>query len=493
MESENVHSKVKLALAVLTSPGAAFEEITRRRLLGSALTIVALTGGIAALPPLIAWQNGGRLELMMLGKCNPVAWLGLCMLYAFAMQKLLKWIGSSVEYVPLLTLMGWSQIALLLSEALRTTIDFGLFGAGRALALQVGTSGAFVLSLWYVALMGPVVGSLCGAPKARGIMTYIVIELAAVIGFTLTYGNTRISVFQNALPGVMSTAGSVAYVDQTPWLGAAVLGLAIGVFQIGRHLGWTHSRARLNGVAAGVLGLAVFVAYTSALSQADYYGKLMRTQVSYNNGNYKAAAEDLEGLLSLSKDNVSLMLDTANVLHLAGNDKGSLDYCRRAGEIVNRQEGQGRNQWLARIHDQSGTALDAQGQSAQALSEFTQAAKQWPEFREPPIRMAVTYDRMGRYDEAIKAGNRAVLKLGSKSPIVWVALLEAFANNGDTKQAKAAMVNLAAKDENLAKLIGPKLDDWKSAVGKLSRKDLKFPLENEMAPKPEKPEKAKKR
>jgi len=484
LEETNVHSSPKLALAVLTSPGAAFQEITRRRLLGTGLAIVALTGAVSALAPLTTGLSGDPLQLLVLGKCNPIAWLGLCMLYAFAMQKLLKWIGSQVDYVPLLTLMGWSQVALLAAEALRTAAGWS---RGDALFVQIGGSAALVLSLWYVALMGPVVRTLSGAPKARGIMTYIVVELAAVIGFTITYGNARTSAFGNALTGVLSTVGAVAYADQTPWLGAAVLGLVIGVWEIGKYLGWTSSRARMNALAAGVIGVAAFGAYWSWLSQADYYGKFARAQQSYTNGNYKAAAEAFAGFLPISKDNVSLMLDAGNAFYLAQDDKRALDYCRMASKIVERQEGQGKNQWLARIHDQAGTALDARGEYDRALSEFAQAAKAWPEFRESPIRMAVTYDRMGKYDKAIEAGNRAVLKLGSKSPVVWVALLEAFARTDDKKQAKAAMANLAGNDEDLAKRIGAKPADWLGAVSKLTRKDLRFPLEKQLAPQPEKP------
>ncbi len=99
---------------------------------------------------------------------------------------------------------------------------------------------------------------------------------------------------------------------------------------------------------------------------------------------------------------------------------------------------------------------------------------------------------MGKYDEAIKAGNRAVLKLGSKSPAVWVALLEAFNNTGDKKQAAAAMANLAGHDKDLAKRIGPEPNDWRNAVDKLTRKDLEFGLEAEPAPKPETPKPPKK-
>lgn len=490
MENVNDHSKAKLALAILTSPGAAFEEIARRRLLGSALAIVALTGLAAAAQPIIFALHGNPLQLLMLGKCNPIVWLGACMLYAFAMQKLLKWLGTQIDYVPLLTLIGWSQVALLLSQVFWAIVAYSEAGQDARL-VQIGFAGSILFSLWYVALMGPAVTTLSGAPKARGILAYIVIELAAVIGLTFTYTNRLMSGFGHALPEVTKAAGSIAALDQIPWLGAAVVGLAMGLWQIGKHLGWTESKIKINAGAAGLVGLALMGAYWQALSQNNYLGTLARVPSAYIDGRYKAAAQDLETVLGVSKDNAALILDTANLFYLAGDDTRSLFYCRKAADIVTRQSGTSDKQTLAVLGVYRGIALDASGQHEKALSEFEKAAKQWPEFREPPVRMAITYDRMGKYDEAIRAGNRAVLKLGSKSPVVWVALLEAFANTGDKKQTGAAMANLAGNNKDMAKRTGSNPQNWRSAVDKLTRKDLEFPLESEWAPKPEPPKKKK--
>lgn len=485
MENVNDHSKAKLALAILTSPGAAFEEILRRRLLGSALVIVALAGIAAAVPWIIQAANGTPLDLYMLGRANPIAWLGLCMLYAFALQKLLKWLGTTAEYVPLLTMMGWSQVALVLSGLFQSMAVYGEVGRQAAMG-QAGYAGAMLFSLWYVALMGPALMTLTGAPKARGILSYAVVELAAVIGLNYTYTSKLVAGFGNTLPGVARTAGTLASLDQLPWVGAAAVGLVIGLWQIGKYLEWTPSKIKVNAAAAGLVGLALFGGYSHAMKQNTSLSVLAQAQAFYDNGHYAEAARKLESVQHVTKDNTLLLTDIANVLYMAREDSGSLEYIRKARDIIKRQSPNPDKQSLAALDVYEGIALDASGQYDKALAAFGSAAKRWPEFREPPIRMAITYDRLGKYDEAIKSGNRAVLKLGSRSAVVWVALLDAFANIGDKKQAAAAMANLAGNDKELAKRVGSTPDDWKDAVSKLTRKDLKSPLEAEPAPKPEK-------
>lgn len=490
LETEIIHSKAKLALAVFTSPSAAFEEITRRRLLGTGLTITAITGAVAALPPIISALGGERIQLLQLGKCNPIAWLGLCMLYALAMRKLLKWVGSTVDYISLLTLMGWSQLALLLVQ-IATAVMYAsrLTNANNPILTNLAFAVFAMASLGYVALMGIAVQSLCGAPKARGIMSYLVVYLAGSIAFSVTYANARTGPFQDALPGVISTAKAFIGVDQMPWLAAGVVGLVVGIVMIGRALGWPTPKVKFNAAAAGLVGLLAFGGYLGALSGNDYYGKLRQAHESYVMGHYAIAADQLEALLPVLKDNLSLMLDVADVNYLAGRDGKSLDYYVRLAGTIRRQDSQDKKKWLARVYEGEGIALDAQGRYTEALAAFEKATKQWPEFRGPWVRMAVTYDKMGKYDKAIESGNHALKKLDSEATIAWVAIAEAFARTGDVKQAKAAIAMVVGRDKKLAARIGSSINDWKNAVDKLTRDELKFPLERELAPEPKKPKK----
>ncbi len=492
LDNEKTHSKAKLALAIITSPGAAFEEIHRRKLLGTALVISLIAGALSAVPVIITVMSGERVQALMLGKSNPVAWLGLTLLFAFVMQKLLKWIGTEVEYVGLLTLMGWSQVTLIIvqlamavlsySQSLATTPMFSVNFAFAILATA---------SLGYVFLMGLVVHTLAGAPKARGVMAYVVVLFAAAIGFSQTYVTAKISPFADALPGVASTARLIAGADQTPWAVASVVGLVLGTIVISRALQWPAEKVRMNATAAGLIGVAMLGIYLNMVYKTDYYGKLRKAHESYIHEKYTSAAAQMEALLPVIKDNYSLMLDAADANLLANQDKKALELFERAAEPVKHGDVPDKKQWLARLYVGEGSALYAMGDYDGALGKFEQAKKQWPEFREPWVRMAVTYDRMGNYDKAVSAGNYAVQNLGSKATVVWVALAEAFANKNDEVQAATAITMVRSSDERLADRIGKDLEDWKNAVSKLSRMELGFPLEKELAAEPEKAEKSK--
>jgi len=341
--------------------------------------------------------------------------------------------------------------------------------------------------------MGPAVNVLTGAPKARGILSYIIIHSVALIGFTFTYSNKLMGKFEHSLPGIMQTAKVFASMDQSPWMGASVLGLIIGIWEIGKHLGWTSAKIKINAIAAGLSGLALFGCYWHFLSQNNYLTTLSHAQLNYADKKYLDSARELEKVLALSKDNVPLMMEIANLYYLAGNTDRSIDYSLRAAEIVKRQPGKVDKQTMAVIDCYRGMALNSDKKYAQAIVLFKHASKQFPQLKEPLVRMAVTYDHLGKYDDAIKAGNKAVLKLGSKSPVVWVALIEAFAQKGDKTQAKAAMVNLTAHSAELAKRVGSDFEDWKHATDKLDREDLKFPLETQYYATNEKPAKSKKK
>ncbi len=247
-----MHSIPKLALAIFTSPAAAFEEILERKLLKAAVVIVVVTGAVAVIPAAIAGAKTGPVQLFTLGKQNPIAWLGLCMLYAFALQKLLKWIGTEIDYAALLTIMGWSQLTLLLAQVITTAgVLAGVTGgSSEALSSFVSAAG-LALPIWYAGLVGVGIRAESDAPLARGVMTYVVIEIAAVIAFTITYGTALLGPFQDTLPGISKTAGAIVNSDQSPWLAAGVIGLVLGFWQVGKSLGWDAETPPRAAASAG--------------------------------------------------------------------------------------------------------------------------------------------------------------------------------------------------------------------------------------------------
>lgn len=492
LENQKLHSKAKLALAVITSPGAAFEEILTRRLLGTGLVIALIAGAVSTIPAIISVAGGDRVQALMLGKSNPVVWLGLCMLIALAMQRLLKWIGAEVDYVGLLTLMGWSQITLIIVQLTMAALLWTQL-SDRPMTTFISLMFAIsaTASLGYVYLMGVAVHTLSGSPKARGIMAYVVVLMATAIAFSQTYVTAKISPFADALPGISSTARIISGADQTPWTFAAAIGLTLGVLFIGRGLKWEQRQIRTNVVIAALVGLIAIVGYSGFAQKHNYYGKLRQAHESYIHENYSAAASQLERLLPVVKENQALILDTADVYVLAKRDDKALALYGRAADQIKHGDAPDKKQWLARASLGEGIALDGMGRYPEALAKFELAKKQWPEFREPWVRSALSFDRMGKYDDAITAGNQAVQTLGSKSTLAWVALADAFANKNDRVQAGTAITMVESADKKLASRIGSKLEDWQTAVAKLSREDLKFPSERELAPEPEKPEKNK--
>ena len=91
--------------------------------------------------------------------------------------------------------------------------------------------------------------------------------------------------------------------------------------------------------------------------------------------------------------------------------------------------------------------------------------------------------------EAVEAADKhAIRELDSEAAPAWLALAQAFVQTGDKKQAETAIAMVADKDSDLAKRIGDKADDWKDAVGKLTREDLQFPLEEKPLAPPDEPE-----
>lgn len=483
MENSIEHSKAKLALAVFTSPGAAFEEISRRKLLGTALAISAATGAVAMIPPTIAFFSGERLQWLVLSQSNPITWLGLMMLYAVAMQRLLKWIGTQVDYVSLLTAVGWAQVSMLLVQIATVLLTISGLTMSTTLA-SAGSASIALFSMWYVFSMGSALQSLITVNRFRGMLTYVVVHLAIWIGLTYTYVSTRVSGFEGASGGVIYAASGLGYTDKLPWAAASVLGLALGIAEIGRHFDWQPALIRTRAFGAAALALVIFAGFALALHTAGYYGQLRRGYIFGMGQQYVKAAEELDSFSHASKDNARLLKDIGDLYFLAKKNDLAIRRYKKAIDNLQSREVWDKKMWLAQAHDGLGAVYDQQGKYTEALAEFEKASKVWPEFREPWVRKAVTYNRMARYDSALESADHAMKKLGSEAVVAWVALAQASARSGNAVQAKAAIAVVADRDSEIASRIGKNLDDWKSAVDRLSRSDLKYPLEREPAPPP---------
>lgn len=485
-----MHSKAKLALGVLTSPRVAFEEIMERKLLGSAFVIVALTGITAMISGATRVHTSGPIQWFTLGKENPITWFGLYLLYALAVHGLMKWLGTENRYADVLLALGWAQVSLLLGYGIRAIGGLLIVGGAPQMLISRYVEPAYtVLELAYLPLAGMALSVMCGTTFLRGLLSYLVIELAAVIAFAQTYVASRLSLFGRALPGVGSLASTVIGTDYVPWAGAAVVGFVAGIWFLARELEWDTARRNRLMVTCGLVSAVLFGAYTYSVYKIDYFGKLLTVDGLYNRDKYKAAATKLQTLLPISRtDAPKLMVDLGNLYYLAGDDAESLRYYKKSLEAMKPLHLPEEQFYRAQAYNGIGTAYDAQGNLPAAVDSFTKAAKDWPEFRDPWVRLAITYDRMGDYKEAMKAGEHAGKKLGSRANVLWVAMLQAFTQAGEAKNAKVAYDALEKADKGLAKRIGEQPDDWKNAVAKLTRSDLKFPLESQFAAPPPRPD-----
>ena len=485
-----MHSRLKLALAVLTSPSAAFEEILERRLLGTGLAIAAVAGALSCVRAGVTASVLGPVHYFALGRYNPLAWFGLLLLYALALQKLLKWIGTEIEYARLLTIMGWAQVALLVVEGLAiVSATLAVSETSAGMVPQFIDAASAVLQIGYVALIGIGLHVATGAPTARGVMSYVVIAFAAVIAFSVTYANSRQKLFSSALPGIADTAQQVAASDTTPWLAAAVIGLVLGLRQIGKELGWKNGQPVRLAATAGLIGAAAFGGFLYGFVKMDYYGRLIAAQRDYDLDKFDRAALELRSLIPMSRYSAAgLTLDIADIYFLSHKSALSMRYYERFADMVRKASlGKDEGRQLARPLSGIGAVYDLDGKHDLAVKQFEQAAKAWPEFRDPWVRLAVTYDRLGKYKKAVESADHAIKKLGSQAAVGYVALAQAYVRTGDAPKAKAAYKELNKIDDDLAKRIGANPDDWKSAVSKLTARDLKFPLEKEIAPAPKKP------
>jgi tetratricopeptide (TPR) repeat protein len=487
LENKPTHSKAKLALAILTSPGAAFEEILRRKLLGTGLVIVAMAGVASTIAAIERAAAGSPIQFFALGRYNPFTWFGLFLLYAFAIQQLLRWLRTEVEYGALVTVMAWAQVPLLLAHVVAVAAGLvGIFGEAGTVAPQFMDSLGAVLQIAYVAVVGVGISTLCGGPLSRGLMSYLVVQFAITIAFGVTYASSRTKLLTGGLASIYRAGQAVAAVDMIPWLAASVVGLGIGLWHLAKHLGWKRDAAFRAVAGAAVVGGLCLGSYLYAFISADYYGRLLSIQQAYDTDKFDRAAREFGFVMSLARHDDALGmdadLDLGRINYLRGRLTQSLRHYHRAVATIKHAD-TGKNEpfLLAQPYSEIGAVYDAQREYDKAIKQFELSSKSWPDFRDPWVRMAVTYNRMGRYKDAIEAGEHATKKLGSKSPIAFLALAEAYAHLGDTRRSEAAAKRVGEIDEDLAKRIGSDPNNWKNAIAKLTSRDLKFPLEKEPA------------
>jgi tetratricopeptide (TPR) repeat protein len=347
---------------------------------------------------------------------------------------------------------------------------------------------ALAINLWYVAPVAIGIVTSTGTNLARGILSYLMVHMAAFIGFTHTYSGSRRDLFKDATVGVFYASQSVVAADKTPWLAAGFVGYALGLWFLAKEMGWPSGVRMRRVISAGLVGVIALGGYYYALWKTDYYGRLLTAQRLYERDEYALAATKLEELLPRMPDETGyISLDIADYSYDAGDDKKATEYYNKSLKNLPPQKGTDRIYQEAHAILGLGMVADIGGDYKTAVAEFEKAAKVWPQFREPWSRLAVTYARMGNYEKALEAANKAADKLKSDAPEAYLVLAHIYSTKGDTEKAAAAYKRLAKLDDKLADRIGAKPEGWKNAVRKLTRSDLQFPLEKGIAMPPEQP------
>ncbi|MCX6345012.1 MAG: tetratricopeptide repeat protein [Armatimonadetes bacterium] len=498
-----MHSKLKLALAVFASPAAAFQEIIERKLLVDAFWIVGLAGLLAMLCDLARTAILGPEQAFAIGRDNPLTCIGLWMLYSLVIWGLLNWLKVQTDYAAVLTVMGWSQVILIIYYAIGVIWGIAMAaGVTNDYVIRLFTAIGMALPIIFVITVGRGLQAAGQVSFAKGLTLYIVVALGAVMGLDLLYSQHLFTQFAISLPGLSMAEMRVLPIlysaQSDPWLRgmcqivrlfAGGAGLVLGLWWLAKFEVWDNRvRNRYTLYAAAATLIAVSI-YSYAWSQDSYHTTLQQAQALYRAEKYADAAQKTSQLIPLTTDNtllmwgfstkVSLISDAADLYYQANQPNKALDYYHKMLNYTQNTapSAEIRKILKAQAYNGMGMAHDIQGNYDQAIEQFRKAADIWSEFREPWVRMAVIYNRMGQYNEAIESANHAVIKLGSEAAIAQLALAQAYANVGNTKQAKAAFDEAEKLNDELTKKVGSKPADWKKAASKLTTQDLKFPLE----------------
>ena len=498
-----MYSKLKLALALFTSPTTAFQEIIKRKLLADAFWIVGLAGLLAMLCDLTRTAVLGPEQAFSIGRDNPLTSIGLWMLYSLVIWRLLKILKAQIDFAAVLMALGWSQVVFVIFYAIGAIWGIAMAaGVTNDYITRLFTAIGMALPIIFAVTVGRGLQTVCQISFAKGLTTYIMVALGAVMGFDYLYSQHLFIQFANPLPGISMAEMRVLPIlysaDADPWLRgmcqiirliAGGFGLVLGIWSLASFEAWENRvRNRATACAAAAVLIAVGT-YAYAWSQDIYHKTLIQAQVFYQAQKYADAANMTSQLIPITSDNtlllwgfptkVSLISDTADLFYQANQPEKALEYYAKMLSYTQRAAPTVEYAKIltAQAYNGLGMAHDIQGNYEQAIEQFQKAADIWREFREPWVRMAVIYNRMGQYNEAITSANHAVKTLGSEAAIAQIAIAQAYANIGHAKQAKAAFDEAQRLNPKLTERIGPKPANWKKAASKLTTQDLKFPLE----------------
>ncbi|MFQ3550033.1 MAG: YIP1 family protein [Armatimonadota bacterium] len=474
-----MHSKMKLAIAILFSPSPVYEEVLDRKLLTTGLFIVGIVGLLAILASIPRGIVGGPLHYYIIGKENPITWIGLCMLYSVILKWILKLIGYDVDYAKVLTVLSWAHVPFIILQFVQgVPMWIAMHHSLSPSMLRIIDASRFLIHIWFVYIVARGMVTAFKMPIIRAVVTYLVTAMMLIIAFTITFTMSRATPFKDSLPGISNSIKMVIANDQTPWAVASVVGYILGTHFLSKSLEMSkqlRTKIMTISILVGLFGSGIYI---WQVMKADYYGRFLAAHSAYGRDKLGRAVEILRGLENIEYKNAPIMLDIADLYYVDGKPKEAIGAYNRFMDIVKEVKyGEAENQYFSRAYTGIGASYDYLGDYDNAIKNFEKASKLWKDFRDPWIRKSITLNKQGRYEEAIKAGTHATRKLGSESDIIWVSLATAFLKSGDKKGGETAAAVVFGNNPNLAKRVSE--DGWEGAVFKLTLKDLKPPIDSE--------------
>ena len=246
-------------------------------------------------------------------------------------------------------------------------------------------------------------------------------------------------------------------------------------------------------MAIGALLAASFL-FLGARQQTeeDSQGALQRGMKAYRQGDFTAAIESFEAVLSRKPENVQARFNLAGALHQTGNAKQALEEILKlegkmknrarylstlgqiyaaTGRLVEAQEALTESAELrpevARTHYWLGEVLASRGAQLGAIEKMQEAARLHPRWALPHGRMGELWHRLGSPGRAIESLERAA-ELAPEASRILVPLGKAYALGGRHEDAVRALEKALESTREMA-LVRALLADSLLASGKTER------------------------
>lgn len=454
----------KLMLGVITSPRDAFEEITRRKLLGVALMMPAVFGLmlVADIMTNPLFRNTGM--LFGLATKNPVAALALLLILSFVAYQGSRLVMGEGTFLDTLMMIGWTFLPVVISLLI-----------GLIRPLNVLSQAVFMWAL-VVAMIGLAQVQKITVLKSAGVIILSLIGTFAMYGLLTSHFLT--TVYTQTAAEVPSMA---AVVIPGAVLGAWLLAIAlvIAAVFIPRLLDENVRRLYVAVFAAtAVAGVAIAVVATGCAVKLDLVGGVIRGArfyMSVGAPDPAAAVRHFDKDLDYFPSDYPVRLYRGHALAASGDyDEALKDYDKIRKSLNVNIHPDSKNM-LAVVETGTGSVRYYQGDYKAAGKKFDEAAELWAGYYEPVARKSLVELRLGREKEALDTANKAI-KAGYDGVMPHVVLAQIHTKQGDKKKAEAAIKSVTDMNRELAKKLSSAPGGWGSAVENLTRMDLRMPI-----------------